>query len=93
MYTFKITREIEVDSFPHYRCDSNQFWYKVLNETHCITIQYLPNGEFQSSEIKYDRIVPNNVFREGTYEIIEEEFKETYRRALILIDNKSNNHE
>ena len=92
-HTFKVIREVVVDSFPHFRCDSNQFWYKVLDTTHCITIQYLPKGTFQVSEIKYGEIVPNNVFRESSYEITEEEFNETFTRASKLISFKNNYHE
>ncbi len=91
MHTFKVTHEVEVNYFPHYR-KYYQFWYKVLDNTHCISITYIPDGELQCAKIEFEKIVPNNVFREGSYEIIEEEFNETFKRALRLIDTKNQNN-
>jgi hypothetical protein len=80
-HTFQTTNSIEVTSFPHYRKYAH-FYYKVLSETHEIKISYYPRKELPSAEINYDTIVPNNTFREGSYEITEEEFNETFKLAL-----------
>jgi hypothetical protein len=84
-HTFQTTNSIEVTSFPHYRKYAH-FYYKVLSETHEISISHYPRKELQSAEISYDTIVPNNTFREGSYEITEEEFNETFKLATELIN-------
>ena len=87
-HTFKLTKEVVVDSFPHFR-KYYQFYYKVLNETHEIVVRYIPDGELQSASVEYDKICTGNTFRDGSYEITEEEFNETFTRAYALINNKN----
>jgi hypothetical protein len=89
MYKFKVTREVIVDSFPHFR-KYYQFYYKVLNETHEIGVTYIPDGELQSARVEYDKIVPLNTFREGSEEITEEEFRDVYFKATQIILEKNN---
>ena len=84
-HKFQTTNDIEVTSFPHYRKYAH-FYYMVLNETHEITISYIPEGNLRYAEISYDTIIANNTFRNGSYEIIEEEFNETFKRASELIN-------
>ena len=84
-HTFQTTNSIEVTSFPHYRKYAH-FYYKVLSETHEISISYIPKGSLKYADISYDTIIPNNTFREGSYEITEQEFDETLKKAKELID-------
>jgi len=86
-HTFKRTETFEIKSFPHYRKYSS-FYYKILNETHEISIKYWPVGEYQSVEIGYDTIVPNNTFRDGSYEITKEEFDDIFKKATKLLNEK-----
>ncbi len=84
-HIFKRTEDIEVTSFPHYRQYAH-FSYKVVNETYEISISYFPIDELLSAEIKYDTICTGNTFRDGSYEITEEEFNETFKLASELIN-------
>jgi hypothetical protein len=89
MSTFKVTREVTVESFPHFR-KYYQFYYKVLNETHEIGVIYIPDGELQSARVEYDKICTGNTFREGSEEITEEEFLDVYFKATQIILEKNN---
>ena len=85
-HTFKLTRDVTITSFPHYRRHAH-FYYKVLNETHEVSISYFEfsNGE-QTAGIGYDDIVKENTFREESYEITEQEFNEAFKKASDLIN-------
>lgn len=86
-HTFNI-KKIEVE-FPHFR-KYEFFYYKVLNTAKEIRIEYHPSPDetLESYAISYDRICEANTFREGSYEITEDEFNETFKRALALINDK-----
>ena len=89
MAKFEIIETVEVDAFPHYRKKAH-FYYKVLNETHEISLAFVPDGEYRYAEIKYDSIVTANTFSKGSYEITEDEFNETFLRAIQLINEFKN---
>lgn len=87
-YKFNITEEIEV-KFPHYR-KYEHFYYKVLNQYREIKVSYIPDGVCQYANISYNTIATGNTFRYGSYEITEDEFNETFLRAIQLINTFKN---
>jgi hypothetical protein len=87
-HTFKVTKKVVVDSFPHFRKYAH-FSYKVLDLEYEISIAYVEEGYCQCAEIKYERICTANTFCDGSYEITEDEFNETMARAYALINNKN----
>jgi len=86
-HTFEIIETIDV-TFPHFRKYSH-FYYKVLNETYEISITYYPEKPLESAEIRYEKICMQNTFRNGSYEITENEFNETFALACKLINSKN----
>lgn len=92
-HTFEITETFEV-TFPHFR-RYEFFFYKVLNDRFEIRVEYFPctntDKSLESASIGYDKIVKQNTFRYGSYEITESEFEETFLRAIQIINNHKNN--
>lgn len=88
-HTFEITETIEV-TFPHFR-RYEFFFFKVLSPEKEICIKYLDKGYGQLATIEFRDIVKLSTFTQGSYEITEEEFEETFLRAIQIINNHKNN--
>ena len=82
--------KIEV-TFPHFR-KYEFFSYKVLNKDMQIQVSYYPHEveRLNTASISHEQICIPNTFRKGSYEITEEEFNETFLRAIQLINNQKN---
>jgi len=79
---------IEV-TFPHFR-KYEFFNYKLLNKDMQIQVTYYPHEveRLNTASISHDQICIPSTFIKGSYEITEEEFNETFLRAIQLINKK-----
>jgi len=87
-HTFEIKEEFEV-TFPHFR-RYEFFFFKVLSPDKEIFIKYLDKEYGQLATIEYRDIVKLSTFTQGSYEITEDEFNETFQRAFNVIINNKN---
>jgi hypothetical protein len=83
-HTFYV-KSVEV-TFPHFR-KYEFFYYKLTDDKSQLCVTYLENSK-DTYGVSFENICLNNVFMEGSYEITEDEFNETFKRTINFLTTK-----